>query len=245
MLWANTHRTCMRRALRSRQPNRASEHGAQEITMTNRQIVTFAVAATMCGTSMATAVPGQGTWETTLQDRDLNGDGVTDAFYDTTRSITWLRDARQAEYVDWGTANLWVNNLSFGGYSDWRLPNALDADGRLCQGYRCTGSEIGNLWLTVLGNLDETVFNGNAASHNSGDFVNLGGYYWTSSSEPYWQIYFQTFQGYQSSAQDNVLMHVMAVRSGDVAASVPVPQTLALVLTALCGLAVVRRRAAG
>jgi hypothetical protein len=28
-----------------------------------------------------------------LQARDLDGNGITDAFYDTTLNITWLRDA--------------------------------------------------------------------------------------------------------------------------------------------------------
>lgn len=39
----------------------------------------------------AAAVTGQGTWETTLQARDLDGNGVTDAFYDTSLDITWAR----------------------------------------------------------------------------------------------------------------------------------------------------------
>ena len=42
---------------------------------------------------MAIVVPGQGTWETTLQARNLDGDTTTDAFYDTALSITWLRNA--------------------------------------------------------------------------------------------------------------------------------------------------------
>ena len=31
--------------------------------------------------------------QATLENRDLNGDGVVDAFYDTDLDITWLRDA--------------------------------------------------------------------------------------------------------------------------------------------------------
>ena len=42
---------------------------------------------------MTIVVPGQGTWETTLQARNLDGDTTTDAFYDTALSITWLRNA--------------------------------------------------------------------------------------------------------------------------------------------------------
>ena len=36
----------------------------------------------------AAAVPGQGTWEATLQARDLDGDTITDAFNDTALNIT-------------------------------------------------------------------------------------------------------------------------------------------------------------
>jgi hypothetical protein len=49
-------------------------------------------------------VPGQGTWQTTLQARDLDGDGQIDAFYDTVLNITWLRDANANRAAD-------LNNL--------------------------------------------------------------------------------------------------------------------------------------
>lgn len=40
------------------------------------------------------AVPGQGTWKSTLKARDLDGDSSTgEAYYDTTLDITWLADA--------------------------------------------------------------------------------------------------------------------------------------------------------
>jgi hypothetical protein len=35
-------------------------------------------------------ISGQGTWETTLQARDINGDGVVDAYYDTALNVVWL-----------------------------------------------------------------------------------------------------------------------------------------------------------
>ena len=50
-----------------------------------------AAAMLLAGAAQAAGVPGQGTWETTLQARDLNGDSVTDTFYDTALNITWLR----------------------------------------------------------------------------------------------------------------------------------------------------------
>ena len=44
-------------------------------------------------TGLVTAVALVGTAQAALQDRDLNGDTVIDAFYDTDLKITWLRDA--------------------------------------------------------------------------------------------------------------------------------------------------------
>ncbi|RZL10284.1 MAG: PEP-CTERM sorting domain-containing protein [Rubrivivax sp.] len=38
----------------------------------------------------AGAAHAAGNWETTLQARDINGDGTVDAYYDTTQNITWL-----------------------------------------------------------------------------------------------------------------------------------------------------------
>ena len=64
-------------------------------------------AAAMLGTGAGypAGVPGQGTWETTLKARDLDGDHVTDAFYDTELNITWLRNADVKGVVRWNKAN--------------------------------------------------------------------------------------------------------------------------------------------
>lgn len=88
------------------------------------------------GRSHAAPVSGQGTWQTTLQDRDLDGNGTTDAFYDTALNITWLRNANAGAgssfddgksstdgKMTWVNAVDWAAALSFGGYDDWRLPN--------------------------------------------------------------------------------------------------------------------------
>ncbi|MBA4108863.1 MAG: hypothetical protein C0487_04625 [Leptothrix sp. (in: Bacteria)] len=44
----------------------------------------------MAGLMGAAAAHAAGDWETTLQARDINGDGTVDAYYDTTQDITWL-----------------------------------------------------------------------------------------------------------------------------------------------------------
>jgi hypothetical protein len=41
-------------------------------------------------------IAGVGTWESTLSARDLDGDGRTDAFFDSRLNTTWLADANIA-----------------------------------------------------------------------------------------------------------------------------------------------------
>lgn len=55
-------------------------------------------AMTSIGTAQAVSVSGQGTWESTLQGRDLDGNLATfEAYYDTVLGITWLADANYAK----------------------------------------------------------------------------------------------------------------------------------------------------
>jgi hypothetical protein len=46
-------------------------------------------------------VPGQGTWQTTLHARDLDGNGTADADYDSSLNVTWLRDWSLARRRHW------------------------------------------------------------------------------------------------------------------------------------------------
>jgi len=53
-------------------------------------------------TANAVPVSGQGTWETTLQGRDLDGNNLTaEAYQDTALNITWLADADINGEMDW------------------------------------------------------------------------------------------------------------------------------------------------
>ena len=74
----------------------------------------LAAAAMLFGALPALALPfpGRGTWESTLQARDLNGDTVTDAYYDTALNVTWLANANGA--MTWSAANTWASNLMVG-----------------------------------------------------------------------------------------------------------------------------------
>jgi hypothetical protein len=92
----------------------------------------------MSSSVYAIAVSGQGTWELTLQARNLDGDPTTvEAYYDTLLNITWLADANYAMtsgsdadgQMDWDGANLWAANQTIGGFDGWRLPTMSPIDG--------------------------------------------------------------------------------------------------------------------
>jgi len=121
--------------------------------------------------------------------------------YDTDLNITWLRDANASAtagntndpdsqgyggFMNWGAANTWANTLTVGAFSGWRLPTTLQPDatcdvqydagapfGIQSYGYSCTGSEMGHLWYTELGNTAGVLMS------NTGDFQNLQPFdYW-------------------------------------------------------------------
>lgn len=86
----------------------------------------------------AAPVPGQGTWETTLQARDFDGDVSTiEGWYDTVLGITWLADANYAYTsgfdqdgkLPWLGANSWASALTIDGITGWRLPTTAPVDG--------------------------------------------------------------------------------------------------------------------
>ncbi len=195
----------------------------------NKTLTPIARAAVLCACALFAA----GTAHAALQDRDLDGDSVVDAFYDTDLDITWLRDANVNGLMDWDTAVAWAADFSFGGYSGWRLPTSDE-----CSGYNCTGSEMGHLWYVELGNPAGSLT-------NTGGFQNLQSYrYWSgtevaSSPDLAWRFY--TTIGWQGSYVKSGSNYAMAVRPGDVPV-VPEPQTYALMLAGLTALALARRR---
>lgn len=81
----------------------------------------------------AVGITGQGTWEVSLQARDLDGNMATiEAYYDTALGITWLADANAAAgtafdgggsptdgRMTWSNANAWAASLSLGGFAEW------------------------------------------------------------------------------------------------------------------------------
>lgn len=79
------------------------------------------------GSSHAAPVSGQGTWEQTLQGRDLDGnaDNGFEAYYDTTQDLTWLADANWA-----ATSGASASGLLIGRSPYWGIPGVpLEAAG--------------------------------------------------------------------------------------------------------------------
>lgn len=107
-------------------------------------------------------VSGQGTWETTLKARDINGNAVAlDSasaafFYDTVLDVTWLRDFKAgagssfddgASNIDggmtWANANAWAAALDVNGYTGWRLPTIVDSGSPGCNFSNDGGTDCG------------------------------------------------------------------------------------------------------
>lgn len=99
----------------------------------------FAMTLSLCATftipniALAVAISGQGSWESTLQGRDLDSNLATfEAYYDTALDITWLANANYAgTAMNWSTANAWAAGLDpYGsGITGWRLPTVNPIDG--------------------------------------------------------------------------------------------------------------------
>ena len=185
-----------------------------------------------------------------LEARDLDKNGITDAFYDRALNITWLRDAGAGGRVDWFTADRWVANLTFGNYSDWRLP-ILSMPDVTCSiqlplaggyptqsyGFGCLGSEIGHLWYEVLRN------SAGSTTSNTGDFQNWGNNYWFGTESIHtsgYAWYFGMSDGGVFGNYKANSMYTFAVRTGDEIPAVPEPRIYAMILVGIFALAILR-----
>jgi hypothetical protein len=229
---------------------------------------TLVCIVTMLATPVVgSAVTGQGTWETTLLPRDLNGDGDADAYYDTDLNITWLRDWNSNGARPWAEQVTWVENLDIHGVTGWRLPRMADSPPVGCEfsfaggtdcGYSVdtATSDMAHMFYVTLGNTavcdpltsTELTCSGpppGSGLTNSGDFRNLQPfYYWTGTPAVFkannaWM--FNTLDGYQSVGSLNQKWYAVAVRDGDVS-PVPLPAAAWLLLSGLGAIGWMSRR---
>jgi hypothetical protein len=79
-------------------------------------------------------------------------DNKNGLIYDTDRNITWY--IPKASDMDWNQAMAWVEGLTVGGVTGWRLPSALNQDGSYpYYGYGAMESELGHLYYEELNNV--------------------------------------------------------------------------------------------
>jgi len=123
--------------------------------------------------AQAAGVPGQGSWETTLLPRDINGDGTVDAFYDKVLNVSWLANANAAvgsvyvapwavgtEYdgvMNWANAKAFAAGLDVYGTTGWRLPTMIDTGVSGCDESYTGGTDCG-LNVQTISQDGQTVF---------------------------------------------------------------------------------------
>jgi hypothetical protein len=116
------------------------------------------------------------TSEAALYDR---GNGL---IYDDVLNVTWFKDANYAKTsgyhptgnMSWGQSMAWVEQLTYAGFSDWRLPSTKPVNGSifnyrssndgstdLAYNIRSPNSEMSYMFYVNLGNIGERDINGN------------------------------------------------------------------------------------
>lgn len=210
-----------------------------------------------------------------LEGRDLDGTSATaEAYYDTVLGITWLANVNyfQTSGADadgrgqLGVLQNWTNNLTLGGYLNWRLPRATPADGvdwdvatltydglssDIGYNHASAGNELGYMFYVNLGNQGAfdlagapTACHPNTCLVNAGPFVNLMPEQYYTASPAWFVPYFRMFDGGQYGDNGIAEYRAWAVHDGDigVAVVVPEPGTWALMLAGVAALSGVARR---
>lgn len=210
--------------------------------------------------AQAVPIAERGTWTSTLEARDIDGDGTIEAYYDTVLDLTWLTDANAGAgsgfddgfnnsdgRMSWNSANAWAAALVGDGVAGWRLPTLL--------GGTTTVSEISRMYYETLGNFGPgnpltMTPPGTWGFENTGPFDNLFSLaYWTNvlaDPDPVFPEATSWFgdpiSAYHSDEPIGSNFYAWAVRDGDVTA-IPEPQTYSLMLIGLGALAWARARA--
>jgi hypothetical protein len=164
--------------------------------------------------------------------------------YDSDLDVTWLADANYAETsgfdadgaMTWADAMTWVGNLSYGGFTDWRLPltpqsdpacsiHFGDGNGALGTGVgnNCTGGEMGHLYTELGGVSPASITAVHDADYDLFQNIQSNNNYWSGSEHALntaaaFAYLFASGSGGDSqtvSFKSNSF-HAWAVRDGDV-----------------------------
>ena len=217
----------------------------------------------MAGVAHAIPISGQGTWESTLLGRDIDHDGVTDAYYDTSLNISWLADANYAAtsgvppatpFSEPGQmfqpdAITWAAGLDIGGVQGWRLADSDFSDARAaCPVITVAGcryvpntavDEFAHLYYVTLGNTTQS--SSQLGTNNTGSFLNvMGGSYYYNHMPDGFSSAFSFGTGRSLLDGQQFPQYAWAVHDGDVGGGIaaPIPEPHTYVLMAL-GLAMV------
>ncbi len=200
----------------------------------------------LAATILASTLGWSATVSATLIDR---GNGM---IYDSNQNLTWLQDTNYAKtsgygsdgLMNWDDAVAWSENLTFGGYDDWRLPQLVINSTEF--GFSFIISEIllgpastitaGICFQPIVPN---STIQGDACVPGNSPFTNIG-------SAPFW---YGIEDGNASWAGDvggflypialypkSESFQAWAVRDGDVAV-IPEPQSLMLIALGLACMA--------
>lgn len=179
------------------------------------------------------------------------------AVYDTDSNLTWLADANAGRgtiydndpydlptsdgQMTWTNATAWTECLNVGGFTDWRLPSALNPDGSApCFGY-CDDSELSYLLYVSLGvHHSNSILDGDPASLALFSNIKLGRY-GTSTETLTHAWYLDTNSGFLNANGKGCRYFAWAVCTGDAESSitavpVPTPSTVLLVCIGLAGI---------
>ena len=167
--------------------------------------------------------------------------------YDSDLNITWLADANYAATqhaescgelgtvdgkMTWPEAMRWAASLTYGGYSDWRLPSTPPADTSCDEkspigtyGFHCTGSEMGHLFYGDIdhglgGKAGDSIMKTNNDNYRLfHNFPTFGTYWLATEFAPLAQIAlnFHMRNGFSNANSKSVSLIPWAVRDGDVA----------------------------